>query len=167
MPGRTADLTSWYDEDGNFGGQGHEVNPFTGEPYEVNMVPRGDYARVIAEFWADGPDSRRLPVTGTPCSTSSSWTAWLVNHRWRGQGPLIDDLRVRCEVVPRPGWGHARLRHFGLECQGLLRLLSSGVCHPIHGRARTKQRSLTCPIITLRVCRSSRVGLKWWTTRIP
>ena len=42
---------SWYDENGNFGGQGHEVNPITGEPYEVNMVPRGDYARVISEFW--------------------------------------------------------------------------------------------------------------------
>ena len=54
-------LVSWYDENGNFGGQGHEVNPITGEPYEVNMVPRGDYARVISEFWADGPDSETPP----------------------------------------------------------------------------------------------------------
>ena len=29
----------------------------TGLAYEEQMVPRGDYARVLAEFWADGPDS--------------------------------------------------------------------------------------------------------------
>ena len=40
---------------------GHPVNPVTGEPYAPNLVPRGDYTRVLAEFWADGPDSETPP----------------------------------------------------------------------------------------------------------
>ena len=42
-------------------GTGHAVNPATGEPYEPQVVPRGDYTRVLAEFWADGPDSETPP----------------------------------------------------------------------------------------------------------
>lgn len=38
-------------------GAGHDFNPVTGQPYAPNPVARGDYARVLAEFWADGPDS--------------------------------------------------------------------------------------------------------------
>lgn len=42
-------------------GDGYETNPVTGEPYEPNIVPRGDFGRVIAEFWADGPTSETPP----------------------------------------------------------------------------------------------------------
>ena len=48
---------------------GHDVNPATGAPYEPQIVPRGDYTRVLAEFWADGPSPRRRPATGSPSST--------------------------------------------------------------------------------------------------
>ena len=40
---------------------GYAQNPVTGAPYEEQLVPRGDYARVLAEFWADGPDSETPP----------------------------------------------------------------------------------------------------------
>jgi hypothetical protein len=40
---------------------GHAVNPATGAPYEPQLVPRGDYARALAEFWADGPSSETPP----------------------------------------------------------------------------------------------------------
>ncbi|WP_033958399.1 T9SS type A sorting domain-containing protein [Psychroserpens jangbogonensis] len=40
---------------------GHDLNPSTGMPYVSNMVKRSDYARVLAEFWADGPDSETPP----------------------------------------------------------------------------------------------------------
>ncbi|MEK7254127.1 MAG: vanadium-dependent haloperoxidase, partial [Bacteroidota bacterium] len=40
---------------------GHSQNPKTGEPYQPQIVPRGDYARVLAEFWADGPTSETPP----------------------------------------------------------------------------------------------------------
>lgn len=42
-------------------GQGHTVNPITGQAYEPQLVPRGDYTRVLAEFWADGPHSETPP----------------------------------------------------------------------------------------------------------
>jgi hypothetical protein len=42
-------------------GHGHAVNPETGDPYAPEVVPRGDFARVLTEFWADGPDSETPP----------------------------------------------------------------------------------------------------------
>jgi hypothetical protein len=42
-------------------GVGHPFNPATGAPYEPNLVNRGDYVRVVAEFWADGPRSETPP----------------------------------------------------------------------------------------------------------
>ncbi|MFB6341180.1 FG-GAP-like repeat-containing protein [Saccharicrinis sp. FJH62] len=42
-------------------GKGRTVNPVTGKAYESQVVPRGDYTRVLAEFWADGPDSETPP----------------------------------------------------------------------------------------------------------
>lgn len=72
-------------------GTGHSQNPFTGEPYEPNIVPRGDYARVLAEFWADGPDSETPP---------GHWFT-ILNHvsdhpmlekKFQGQGDILDDL---------------------------------------------------------------------------
>ena len=47
--------------DGGDYGNGHEINPFTNKKYEEQLVPRGDYTRVLAEFWADGPDSETPP----------------------------------------------------------------------------------------------------------
>src|SRR6266542_3133217 len=42
-------------------GHGYQVNPVTGKPYAPEHVVRGDYARVLAEFWADGPNSETPP----------------------------------------------------------------------------------------------------------
>jgi hypothetical protein len=42
-------------------GDGHDINPVTGEPYPPNPVRRGDWTRVISEFWADGPASTTPP----------------------------------------------------------------------------------------------------------
>ena len=42
-------------------GHGYTVNPVTGAPYAPQVVPRGDLARVLAEFWADGPNSETPP----------------------------------------------------------------------------------------------------------
>ena len=40
---------------------GHSINPATGNPYAPQIVPLADYARVLAEFWADGLDSETPP----------------------------------------------------------------------------------------------------------
>ena len=42
-------------------GEGYDLNPVTGEPYAPNLVPRGDFTRLVAEIWADGPQSETPP----------------------------------------------------------------------------------------------------------
>jgi hypothetical protein len=42
-------------------GKGWRKNPVTGQPYAPELVPRADFARVMAEFWADGPTSETPP----------------------------------------------------------------------------------------------------------
>ena len=46
---------------GRMDGSGHEINPIIGDPYPDNIVLRADYGRVVAEYWADGPDSETPP----------------------------------------------------------------------------------------------------------
>lgn len=61
LPSTFAEFEDFYPDD-RFGPQeGHKLNPKTGMPYENQLVLRGDYARVLAEFWADGPDSLTPP----------------------------------------------------------------------------------------------------------
>ncbi|MFO0747822.1 MAG: vanadium-dependent haloperoxidase [Myxococcota bacterium] len=42
-------------------GHGHAENPVTHQPYAPQVVKLGDFARVLAEFWADGPKSETPP----------------------------------------------------------------------------------------------------------
>jgi hypothetical protein len=42
-------------------GHGYAVNPITGRAYASEVVPAGDYGRIVAEFWADGPTSETPP----------------------------------------------------------------------------------------------------------
>ena len=77
--------------EGGNSGSGRDLNPRTGLPYEPNIVPRGDYTRVIAEFWADGPDSE------TPPGHWFTILNYVSDHpdfekRFRGQGPVRGDL---------------------------------------------------------------------------
>ena len=61
-PSALADYPTFYDRfNGGTSSAGHTTNPATGAAYAPNMVPRADYARVLAEFWADGPDSETPP----------------------------------------------------------------------------------------------------------
>lgn len=46
---------------GSDSGAGYDLNPMTGEAYAPVMVKRGDFGRVLAEFWADGPASETPP----------------------------------------------------------------------------------------------------------
>jgi hypothetical protein len=67
--GNTQLLPATFDEYDDFydllnGGvrqNGHAINPATGAPYVPQIVPRGDYTRALAEFWADGPTSETPP----------------------------------------------------------------------------------------------------------
>lgn len=62
LPATPGEYSNFYKLiDGGDSSSGHSVNPFTGQPYETQIVPRGDFTRVVAEFWADGPDSETPP----------------------------------------------------------------------------------------------------------
>ncbi|WP_404423714.1 FG-GAP-like repeat-containing protein [Nibricoccus sp. IMCC34717] len=72
-------------------GVGRSLNPATGKPYAPNRVLRGDYARILAEYWADGPNSETPPghwnvlfndVSDHPATT----------HRYGGLGPVLPRL---------------------------------------------------------------------------
>jgi hypothetical protein len=55
-PANLAELRGFYGLDtGRDPGKGHTLNPRTGQPYAQNMVPRGDFTRAAARYWAEGP----------------------------------------------------------------------------------------------------------------
>lgn len=86
------DFRSFYDlADGGDWGTGHTLNPITGEPYDPQVVPRGDYARVLAEFWADGPDSETPPGHWFVIANYVSDHPQLAK-RIKGQGAVVNDL---------------------------------------------------------------------------
>ncbi|MEW4922885.1 FG-GAP-like repeat-containing protein [Algibacter sp. 2305UL17-15] len=62
LPIDFGDYASFYKRiEGGDISKGRAINPETNKPYEPQIVPRGDYTRVLAEFWADGPDSETPP----------------------------------------------------------------------------------------------------------
>lgn len=85
-------LRNFYDfENGGDPSIGHTINPKTGQPYEPQIVPRADYARVLAEFWADGPDSETPPGHWFTILNYVNDQPTLVK-KIRGQGEVLDDL---------------------------------------------------------------------------
>ncbi|MGH9213263.1 MAG: vanadium-dependent haloperoxidase [Acidimicrobiales bacterium] len=84
--------TAWGDSPlGTNDGDGHDHNPDTGEPYAPNPVLRGDFARALAEFWADGPQSETPPGHWNTIANTVS-DAPDVEHRIGGEGPTVDRL---------------------------------------------------------------------------
>ena len=62
FPNTFEDYPNFYNfDEGGDPSPGHAINPKTNVPYESQIVPRGDYTRVLAEFWADGPESETPP----------------------------------------------------------------------------------------------------------
>ena len=72
-------------------GIGYAVNPHTAEPYQTQFVRRGDYARVLAEFWADGPDSETPPGHWFVILNSINDHP-LLAKRLEGTGEVLDPL---------------------------------------------------------------------------
>ncbi|RIK88191.1 MAG: hypothetical protein DCC67_00895 [Planctomycetota bacterium] len=72
--------------------QGYAVNPVTGQAYADNFVKLGDYGRVLAEFWADGPHSETPPGHWNVIANSVSDNP-LLQKRIGGAGPVVDDLQ--------------------------------------------------------------------------
>ena len=72
-------------------GGGYPTNPTTGQPYTPEIVKRGDFRRVIAEFWADGPNSETPPGHWNVMANNVSDNP-LTEKRIGGTGPIVNDL---------------------------------------------------------------------------
>jgi len=72
-------------------GKGWAKNPVTGQPYAPQVVPLADFARVMAEFWADGPNSETPPGHWNTIANFVADTPGL-ERRLRGKGEPLDPL---------------------------------------------------------------------------
>ena len=91
-PETFAEYQSFYDwQNGGDSSQGHNINPSTGQPYQPQMVPLGDYARVLAEFWADGPESETPPGHWFTILNDVNEHPELVK-KFEGSGSTLSDL---------------------------------------------------------------------------
>lgn len=93
LPNTFSEFKGFYDFEsgGVVLNQGRSINPATGAPYEEQFVPRGDYARVLAEFWADGPDSETPPGHWFAILNYVSDQPQLVK-KFKGSGEELNDL---------------------------------------------------------------------------
>ncbi|HMN39256.1 MAG TPA: GC-type dockerin domain-anchored protein [Phycisphaerales bacterium] len=77
---------------GTNAGTGHPVNPVTGLPYAPNnFVKRGDFGRIMAEYWADGPHSETPPGHWNVIANFASDDPQAV-LRIGGVGPVVNRL---------------------------------------------------------------------------
>ena len=76
---------------GSNSGTGHALNPATGQPYADNLVLRGDWTRVLSEFWADGPQSSTPPGHWNEIANEVTDHPSTV-QRIGGSGPLVGNL---------------------------------------------------------------------------
>jgi len=78
-------------------GQGRSVNPVTGQPYQPEIVNQGDFARALAEFWADGPKSETPPGHWNVIANTISDQLGS-NLRIGGKGAAVDRLEWDVEL---------------------------------------------------------------------
>ncbi len=92
FPKSYLDYSAFYDAlEGGDVGKGHVINPITKQAYTEQKVLRGDYARVLAEFWADGPDSETPPGHWFTILNYVSDSP-LLNKKFNGTGTVLSDL---------------------------------------------------------------------------
>jgi hypothetical protein len=97
-PDSFSEYPSFYDfENGGDISLGYDVNPATGLPYPPQIKKRGDYARVLAEFWADGPDSETPPGHWfTILNAVMDYPEF--NFRYKGEGEELDHLEYQVKA---------------------------------------------------------------------
>ncbi len=76
---------------GTDAGNGYPFNPLTGVPYAPSLASVGDFVRVLAEFWADGPNSETPPGHWHVIANEIDDMPAL-QKRIGGMGALVNDL---------------------------------------------------------------------------
>ena len=91
FPTTFQEYKDFYKIDGGVPSNGRPTNPKTGLPYQPQIVPRGDYTRVLAQFWADGPNSETPPGHWfTILNKAMDHPAFV--RKFNGTGKLLDTL---------------------------------------------------------------------------
>jgi hypothetical protein len=92
LPEEVSDYNNFYNYYlGGDTSNGHDLNPYTNLPYEPQYALRGDYARVLAEFWADGPESETPPGHWFVLLNKVNDDPLLVK-KFQGTGELLSNL---------------------------------------------------------------------------
>ncbi len=92
FPQNITELRNFYIvNDGGDISTGRAMNPMTGQPYAPNVIKRGDYGRILAEFWADGPESETPPGHWYTILNYVSDHPEVVK-KFAGEGELMNDL---------------------------------------------------------------------------
>jgi len=118
-------------------GAGHPVNPVTGLRYPDNIVPLGDFGRVIAEYWADGPNSETPPGHWNVLANQVADNTNTVK-RIGGTGPVVTDLEWDVKVyfalnaavheAACAAWGLKRFYNGGRPIEWIRYMGSMGQC---------------------------------------
>ncbi len=101
---------------GTNNGHGYLANPVTRASYTKQMVKRGDFARVLAEFWADGPQSETPPGHwNTMANDVVAQNSF--QRRWMGQGSELSALEwdVKMYLTLNGGLYDASITAWGLK----------------------------------------------------
>ncbi len=72
-------------------GGGYDENPVTGEPYAPVMVNQSDFGRIMAEYWADGPNSETPPGHWNTIAHETMDRADF-DRRFEGEGEPLGEL---------------------------------------------------------------------------
>src|SRR5262245_29976987 len=102
-------------------GVGHAVNPVTGQSYASQVVKLGDFARVLAEFWADGPSSETPPGHWNVIANQVSDHP-LETHQFQGTGPSLDRLEWDVKLYFAL---NGAVHDAAINCWGLKRIYDS------------------------------------------
>jgi hypothetical protein len=92
LPDEFEDYPAFYDIfNGGPNDPGYAVNPATGMPYAPQVVKRGDFTRVLSEYWADGPSSETPPGHWVKIFNEVADHPEL-EKKWMGTGPVLSNL---------------------------------------------------------------------------
>ena len=102
-------------------GTGYSANPVTGQRYAPQLVKRADFERVLAEFWADGPESETPTGHWNVIANYVSDQATTVK-RIGGAGLVVNDLEWDVKMYLAL---NGALHDASVECWGVKRKYDS------------------------------------------
>ncbi|MFM2201456.1 MAG: hypothetical protein RL040_656, partial [Bacteroidota bacterium] len=95
LPSTFEEFQSFYNLfEGGVNDPGHTINPYTGLPYEQQMVPRKDFTRVLSQYWADGPNSETPPGHWFKIfnQVADKMDTLSIPKQWMGEGDELSKL---------------------------------------------------------------------------